>query len=128
MRIPFLTIPVNNLDTALDFYTGTLGFIKTADVSNEGYRWLTVASPEDPDGVQIHLSPNDDPALKAYQQALYEQRQPITMFQSADLKAECDRLEQLGVRFTAPYSEEFWGAMATIDDTCGNLIQISSQQ
>lgn len=127
MKIPFVVIPVNNLDKALDFYTGKLGFIKKSDVSNEGYRWLTVASPEDPDGVELHLSPNDDPALKTFQKTMYAQGQPITMFHAADLKTECDRLTEQGVTFTLPYTEEFWGSMATIDDTCGNLIQLSQQ-
>lgn len=125
MRIKLTSIYVDDQDKALAFYTDTLGFVKKADVTNGPYRWLTVASPEDPDGIELQLALNDDPAAKTYQQAKKEQSQPAAMFHTSDLQADYDRLTSAGVTFTAPLMKEAWGSMAILDDTCGNLIQLT---
>jgi catechol 2,3-dioxygenase-like lactoylglutathione lyase family enzyme len=125
MKIRLTTVYVDDQDRALAFYTDKLGFVAKADVTNGPYRWLTVASPEEPDGTELQLALNDNPAAKAYQQAIREQGQPAAMFHTADLQADCDRLAEAGVSFTTPPAKEAWGSMATLDDTCGNLIQLT---
>jgi len=125
MQIKLTGIYVDDQEKALRFYTDVLGFVKKADVTNGGYRWLTVASPEDPDGVELQLALNDGPAAEAYQQALHENGQPAAMFHTGDLQADYDRLVARGVEFPTPLSTEAWGSMAVLDDTCGNLIQLT---
>ena len=125
MQIKLTSISVDDQDKALRFYTDVLGFVKKGDVTNGPYRWLTVVSPEDPDGVELQLALNDDPAAKTYQQALYEQGQPAAMFHTSDLQSVYDRLVEQGVNFTTPFMSESWGSMAVLDDTCGNLIQLT---
>ena len=125
MRIKLTSIFVDDQEKALQFYTSVLGFAKKADVSNGPYRWLTVVSPEEPEGTELQLALNDNPAAKAYQQAQFEQSQPAAMFHTADLQRDYDRLVGLGVTFTAPLSKEDWGSMAVLNDTCGNLIQLT---
>src|SRR5246127_4337286 len=102
MRIKLTNIYVDDLEKALSFYTGVLGFVKKADVSQGGYRWLTVGSPEEPDGTELHLERNDNPAAKAYQQALFEQGQPAVMFYSADVKRDYERMKAAGAEFKMP--------------------------
>jgi catechol 2,3-dioxygenase-like lactoylglutathione lyase family enzyme len=125
MQIKLTSIYVDDQDKALRFYTDVLGFAKKADVNNGPYRWLTVASPEEPEGTELQLALNDNPAAKAYQQAQRDQGQPAAMFHTRDLQHDCDRLTGLGVNFTTPLTTEAWGSMAVLDDTCGNLVQLT---
>jgi predicted enzyme related to lactoylglutathione lyase len=125
MKIKLTSIYVDDHDKALAFYTKALGFMKKADVSQGDYRWLTVASPDEPDGAELQLELNNNPSAKAYQQALFEQDQPAAVFHTDDLQREYDRLVGMGVSFTVPLTSESWGSMATLNDTCGNLIQLT---
>jgi predicted enzyme related to lactoylglutathione lyase len=109
---------------ALRFYTGILGFKKKADFSQGPYRWLTVASPEEPDGVELVLESNTNPVGKAYQEALYGQQMRAAQFLVNDIQAEHDRLAAQGVRFTMPVTKVTGSIIAVLDDTCGNLIQL----
>jgi predicted enzyme related to lactoylglutathione lyase len=124
MRIKWTTLYVDDQEKALQFYTDTLGFQKKADFSNGNYRWLTVVSPEDPDGVELLLASNADPAGKAYQEALHGQSRPASQFLVSDVQAEHDRLAAKGVKFTAPVTPTTGSIIAVLDDTCGNLIQL----
>ena len=103
----------------------SLGFVKKTDVSQGEYRWLTVVSPEEPDGVELVLEPNDNPAAKIYQHALFEQNIPAAMFHTADVQADYERMKAAGAEFTTPPTEHPWGSMATLNDSCGNLIQLT---
>jgi predicted enzyme related to lactoylglutathione lyase len=125
MKIKLTSLYVDDQEEALRFYTDILGFVKKGDVRNGDYRWLTVASPEEPDGIELQLALNDNPATKAYQQAMFQQSQPAAMFHTDDLQRDYDRLTVLGVTFTVPLMSEDWGSMAVLDDTCGNLIQLT---
>src|SRR4051794_5747817 len=124
MRISFASVFVDDQDRALAFYTDVLGFVKKTEVPAGEFRFLTVVSPEDPDGVELLLEPNDNPAARAFQDAIREQGIPATSFAVADLAAEHARLRALGVEFPSPPTEAAWGASAVLDDTCGNLIQL----
>jgi predicted enzyme related to lactoylglutathione lyase len=125
MRIKWTTLYVDDQDKALQFYTDKLGFLKKTDVSQGSYRWLTVASSEDPEGVELLLASNASPAGKAYQQALHDQRQPAAQFLVNDAQAEHDRLAAKGVKFTTPVKAATGSVIAVLDDTCGNLIQLT---
>jgi predicted enzyme related to lactoylglutathione lyase len=125
MKIKLTTIYVDDQDKALRFYTDVLGFVKKADFSQGGYRWLTVASPEEPDGTELQLAPNDNPAAKAYQQAMFQQGERAAMFYTDDVQADYERIHARGAHFTTPLTKEAWGSEAVLDDTCGNLIQLS---
>ncbi len=125
MRMHIMTIYVDDQDKALKFYTEVLGFQKKMDVSAGQYRWLTVVSPEEPDGPELHLAPDQNPAAKTFQQALHEQGQPAVMFYVDDVQAEYDRLTQLGVKFTMPPTKTTGSRIAILDDTCGNLVQLT---
>jgi predicted enzyme related to lactoylglutathione lyase len=125
MKIKLTTVYVDDQEKALRFYTDVLGFVKKADFSQGPYRWLTVASTEDPDGAELQLALNDDPAAKAFQQALYAQDQRAAMFYTDDLQADYERITACGVEFKTPPTEAPWGSMAALDDTCGNLIQLA---
>jgi predicted enzyme related to lactoylglutathione lyase len=124
MKIKLATIYVDDLDKALRFYTQVAGFVKKADVSQGGYRWLTVASPEEPDGTELHLERNDNPAAKAYQQALFEQGQPAAMFYTDDVKRDYERMKD-AAEFKMPPTKVTGSTIAQANDTCGNLIQIT---
>jgi predicted enzyme related to lactoylglutathione lyase len=125
MKISYTKIYVDDQDKALSFYTEKLGFIKKADTSNEGYRWLTVVSPEDQDGVELILEKNDDPAAKTFQEAMYKQGNMAANFDVDDVQAEYDHMKELGVKFTMEPTEVMSGVtIANFDDSCGNLIQI----
>jgi predicted enzyme related to lactoylglutathione lyase len=126
MKIKVMTIHVDDQAKAMRFYCEVLGFTKKTDFSNHGYRWLTVASPEAPDGPELQLEANTDPAARAYQQARFQKGQPAAMFFVDDVQAEHDRLVGLGVKFTTPPSKVTGSTIATLDDTCGNLIQITA--
>lgn len=124
MRIDLTSLMVDDQDKAERFYTEMLGFVKKVDFPAGDYRWITFVSPEVPDGVQLSLEPNVNPAAKTFQQALHDQGIPATSFTVDDVQAEYDRLTGLGVTFTLPPSVQDWGSHAIFDDTCGNLIQI----
>ncbi len=125
MRIKWTKLYVSDQEKALQFYTEILGFQKKADFSQGNYRWLTVASPEDPEGVELILESNADPAGKAYQEALHRQGQPAAQFLVSDVQAEHDRLATQGVTFTTPVTSTTGSIIAVLDDTCGNLIQLT---
>jgi predicted enzyme related to lactoylglutathione lyase len=124
MKIKWTTVYVNDQDNALRFYTDVLGFQKKADFSQGPYRWLTVVSPEDADGMELLLESNANPTGKAYQEALYGQKRPAAQFLVNDVEAEHDRLVEKGVRFTMPVTKVTGSTIAVLDDTCGNLIQL----
>jgi predicted enzyme related to lactoylglutathione lyase len=126
MKIKVTSIYVDDQEKALRFYTDILGLVKKADVTQGPYRWLTVASPEEPDGVELQLAPNDNPAAKAYQQAMFEQGQPAAMFYVDDVQREYDRMKAAGAEFTMPPTKVTGSTIAMVNDTCGNLIQITA--
>ena len=117
MKIKVTSIYVDDQEKALRFYTDVLGFVKKADVTKGPFRWLTVASPEEPDVVELQLAPNDNPAAKAYQQA---------MFYVDDVQREYDRMKAAGAEFTMPPTKVTGSTIAVVNDTCGNLIQIAA--
>ena len=124
MKIKLTSVYVADQENALRFYTDVLGFVKKADFSQGPFRWLTVASPEDPDGTELQLALNTNPAAKAYQQAMFEQRQPAIMFFSDDVQADYERMKGRGAEFTMPPTDVTGSKIAMLNDTCGNLIQI----
>ena len=125
MKIKLTSVYVDDLDKALRFYTEVLGFAKKTDVNQGPYRWLTVASSEDPSGTELHLALNDNPAAKAYQQAMFEQTQPAAMFFTDDVKGDYERMKAGGAEFTMPPTDVTASTIAMLNDTCGNLIQIT---
>ena len=124
MRIKLTSIHVNDQKQALQFYTDVLGFVKKADFTQGPFRWLTVASPEEPDGAELQLALNDNPAARTYQQAMFEQGKPAAMFYVDDVQREYDRMKPLGAEFTMPPTKVTGSTIAMLNDTCGNLIQI----
>jgi predicted enzyme related to lactoylglutathione lyase len=124
MKIKLTTIHVDDQAKALRFYTEVLGLTKKADFSQGSFRWLTVVSPEEPDGTELQLARNDNPAAKAYQQAMFQQNQPAMMFYTDDIKSECERVKARGGEFKMPPTEVTGSTIAQLNDTCGNLIQI----
>ena len=130
MKIKHTSVFVNDQEKALKFYTETLGFIKKADIKANNYRWLTVVSPEDQNGVELVLEPNENPAAKAFQEALFKQGIAATMFFVDDIQKEFGRLKTLGVKFTMEPTRlpGIASTIAILDDTCGNLIQITQLQ
>ena len=126
MRINLVSVFVDDQRKALAFYTDVLGFVKKTDMPTGEHRWLTVVSPEAPDGVELLLEPNDHPAAQAFQQAIVADGIPATSFAVDDVQAECDRLTAKGVRFVQPPTPMGPVTTAVLDDTCGNLIQIAS--
>lgn len=127
MRIVVISVFVEDQEEALSFYTEVLGFQKKNDVPVGEFRWLTVVSPEEPNGVELLLEPSNHPAVKPYKQALVEDGIPCTSFGVEDVEAEHVRLEGLGVKFTQPPTTFGDVTTAVFDDTCGNLIQIAQQ-
>ena len=125
MKIKLTSIYVDDQDKALRFYTEVLGFAKKADFSNGPYRWLTVASPDEPDGTELQLARNDNPAGKAYQQALLQQNQPAVMFFTDDIKGDHERITARGGTFSMPRTDVTGSTIAQLNDTCGNLVQIT---
>src|SRR2546425_10551634 len=124
MKIKLTSVHVDDQAKALRFYTEVLGFAKKADFTQGPFRWLTVASPEEPDGTELQLARNDNPAARAYQQAMFEQGQPAAMFYVDDVQRECDRMKPLGAERTMPPTKVTGSTIAMLKDTCGNLIQI----
>ena len=125
MKIKLTSVYVDDQEKALHFYTEVLGFVKKADFSQGAFRWLTVASPEDPDGPQLQLALNNNPAAKAYQQALFQQAQPAAMFYTDDIKGDYERIKSRGAEFTMPPTDVTASRIAMLNDTCGNLIQVT---
>lgn len=125
MKIKLTTIHVNDQDKALRFYTEVLGFTKKGDFSQGPYRWLTVTSPDEPNGTELQLALNNNPAARAYQEALYQQKQPAVMFNTDDIKGDYERIKARGGQFTMPPTEVTASTIAMIDDGCGNLVQIT---
>jgi catechol 2,3-dioxygenase-like lactoylglutathione lyase family enzyme len=128
VRIYITSVFVDDQDKALAFYTDVLGFVKKTDIPLGEARWLTVVSPEDPDGTELLLEPDGHPAVGPFKAALVEDGIPVTSFAVDDVHAEFDRLKGLGVRFTQEPLESGGVTMAVLDDSCGNLIQIASMQ
>jgi len=125
MKIKLTSVYVNDQEKAVRFYTEVLGFVKTADFSQGPFRWLTVASPEEPKGTELQLALNDNPAAKGYQQAIFQQGQPAAMFYSDDLQADYERMKARGAEFTMPPTSVTASKIAKLNDTCGNLIQVT---
>ena len=125
MKIKLTTLYVDDQEKALHFYTEVLGFTKKADFSNGPYRWLTVASAEEPNGTELQLALNNNPAAKAFQQAIFQQNQPAAMFFTDDVKGEYERIKAHGGQFTMPPTDVTGSTIATLKDTCGNLIQLT---
>ncbi len=124
MRLKFTSVFVDDQDKALKFYTEILGFVKKTDISVGEYRWLTVVSPEEPEGTELLLEPNDNPAAKTFQKALYDQGIPLTVFVVDDIQKEYERMKKLGVKFSQEPTRIKPTTFAVFEDTCGNLIQI----
>jgi predicted enzyme related to lactoylglutathione lyase len=124
MKIKLASVYVDDQNKALHFYTDVLGFVKKTDIENGGYRWLTVAAADEPDGTELQLTPAS-PAAKTYQQAMVEQHQPAAMFFTDNVQAEYEKLKARGTEFTMPPTDVTFAKIAQLNDTCGNLIQIT---
>ena len=125
MKIKLTSVYVDDQEKALRFYTDVLGFVKKADFSQGTYRWLTVASAEDPEGTELQLALNSNPAAKTYQQAKFQQNQPAANFITDNVEAEYKRMQALGAAFNMPPTDVTASKIAIVNDTCGNLIQIT---
>jgi catechol 2,3-dioxygenase-like lactoylglutathione lyase family enzyme len=128
MRVNVTSVMVDDQDNALRFYTDVLGFVKKTEIPLGEARWLTVVSPEQPEGTELLLEPDGHPAAKPFKQALVADGIPFTSFAVDDVRSEFERLRSLGVRFTQEPVEAGPVTTAVFDDTCGNLIQIASQR
>ncbi len=125
MKIKITSVYVDDQEKALHFYTDVLGFVKKADFSQGPFRWLTVASAEDPDGTALQLALDNNPAAQTYQQAMFQQNQPAAMFFTDDLEGDYERMKAQGAEFTMPPRDVTASKIAMVNDTCGNLIQIT---
>lgn len=125
MRIKITTVHVDDQEKALLFYTEVLGFQKKSDFGNGGYRWLTVVSAEEPEGTELQLALNNNPAAETYQLALFKQNQPAAMFFTDDIQADYERIKAAGADFTMPPTDVTASKIAMVNDTCGNLIQLT---
>ena len=125
MKIKLTSVYVDDQNKALQFYTEVLGFAKKADFSQGPYRWLTVGSAEEPDGTQLQLALNNNPAAIAYQQALFQQNQPAAMFFTDDINGEYERIKARGAEFTMAPTAVTGSTIAMLKDSCGNLIQLT---
>jgi len=128
VRIGLTSVLVDDQEKALRFYTDVLGFVKKTEVLLDAHRWLTVVSPDDPDGVELVLEPDEHPAIKPFKRALVEDGIPFTSFGVKDVNAEYKRLVGAGVRFTQPPVDMGPVTTAVFDDTCGNLIQMAQMK
>ncbi|QOR68004.1 VOC family protein [Cytobacillus suaedae] len=127
LKVIITSIFVEDQDKALEFYSETLGFVKKHDVPTGEHRWITLVSPDEQDGTELLLEPNEHPAAKEYQQRLFDDGIPVTMFGVADIQKEYKRLVEKGVQFTMEPTKMGEITIAVFDDTCGNLIQIIQQ-
>ena len=125
MKIKLTSVYVDDQEKALRIYTEVLGFVKKADFSQGPYRWLTVASPEDPNGTELQLALNNNPAAKAYQQAMLQQSQPVANFFTDDVQADYERMKSRSAEFTMTPKDVTGAKIAMLNDTCGNLIQVT---
>ena len=125
MKIKLTSVYVVDQEKALRFYTEVLGFVKKTDFSQGPYRWLTVVSAEDPDGTELQLALNGNPAAQAYQQAMFQQGQPAAMFFTDDVQAEYERAKGRGAEFTMPPTDVTGSKIAMLNDTCGNFVQVT---
>jgi len=125
VKIKLTSVYVDDQERALRFYTEVLGFVKKADFRQGPYRWLTVASAEDPNGTELQLALNSNPAAKAFQQAMLQQNQPAAMFFTDDLQSDYERMKTKGAEFTMPPTDVTASKIAMVKDTCGNLVQIT---
>ncbi|HEX7962204.1 MAG TPA: VOC family protein [Terriglobales bacterium] len=125
MKIKLTSVYVDDQNKALHFYTEVLGFAKKADFTNGPFRWLTVGSPDEPDGTQLQLALNDNPAAKAYQQAMFQKGQPAVMFFTDNVQADYERMKARGAEFTIPPTDVTASSIAMLKDNCGNLIQVA---
>jgi catechol 2,3-dioxygenase-like lactoylglutathione lyase family enzyme len=125
MQIKLTSVFVDDQDKALKFYTEALGFVKKMEFTAGKYKWLTVVSPDEPEGVQLVLEPNANPAAKTFQQEIFRQGIPAANFFVGDVETEHARLKQHGVTFTKEPTKTTGSTIAVLDDTCGNLIQIT---
>ena len=125
MKIKLTSVYVDDQKKALRFYTEVLGFAKKTDFSQGPFRWLTVASPEEPDGTELQLALNDNSAAKAYQQAMFQQGQPAAMFYTDDVKRDYERIKARGAEFTMPPTNVTASTIAMLNDPCGNLVQLT---
>jgi predicted enzyme related to lactoylglutathione lyase len=124
MKIKLSSVFVDDQEKALQFYTKVLGFVKKMDIPMGQARWLTVVSPEEPEGTQLLLEPSDNPAAQTFKQAIFQQGIPATAFAVDDIQKEYARMKKLGVTFTQEPTQTPGPTVAVFDDTCGNLIQI----
>jgi len=127
MKIVVTSVLVDDQDKALAFYSGVLGFLPKNDIPLGSHRWLTVVSPEDPDGTELLLEPDEHPAAKPFKAALMRDGIPCTSFGVQDVHAEHARLTKLGVVFTQPPVVMGPVTTAVLDDTCGNLVQLAQK-
>jgi predicted enzyme related to lactoylglutathione lyase len=125
MKIKLTSVYVDDQDKALRFYTEVLGFAKKTDISQGPFRWLTVTSAEEPEGTELQLALNNNPAGKAYQQAKFQQGQPAAMFFTDDVKGDYERIKARGAEFTMPPTDVPGSTIAMLNDTCGNRIQLT---
>ena len=125
MKIKLTSVYVDDQSQALRFYTEVLGFTKKTDFSNGPFRWLTVASAEEPDGTELQLALNNNPVAKTYQQAIFQQNQPGAMFFTDDIKGDYERIKARGAEFTMPPTDVTGSKIAMLKDTCGNIIQLT---
>jgi len=125
MKIKLMSVYVDDQEKALRFYTEVLGFVKKADFSQGPYRWLTVASAEDPNGTELQLALNSSPAAKAYQQAQFQQNQPAAMFFTDDVQSDYERMKARGAEFTMPPTDVTASKITMLKDTCGNVVQVT---
>jgi catechol 2,3-dioxygenase-like lactoylglutathione lyase family enzyme len=125
MKIKLTSVFVDDQNKALRFYTEILGFVKKIDVPVGEFKWLTVVSPEEPDGVELLLEPNNNPAAKTFQEAIFAQGIAAASFMVADVQKEYERLKALGVQFSMEPTRTGPTTIAVFDDTCGNLIQMA---
>jgi predicted enzyme related to lactoylglutathione lyase len=125
MKIKVTTLYVDDQEKAVKFYTDVMGFVKKTDFSQGPFRWLTLAAAEDPNGVELQLALNNNPAAKAYQEAQFAQKQPAMMFFTDDIKGDYEKIKGRGAEFTMPPTDVTGSTIAMLKDTCGNYIQLS---
>jgi len=125
LKIKLTSVYVDDQEKALRFYTEVLGLVKKSDFTNGPFRWLTVASAEEPNGTELQLALNSNPAAKAYQQAMFEQSQPAAMFYTDDVQADYERMKTRGAEFTMRVTDVTASKIAVLKDTCGNIIQLT---
>ena len=124
MKIKLNSVFVDDQDKALKFYTEVLGFVKKFDVPVGEFKWLTVVSPDEPDGTELLLEPSDNPAAKTFKEAIFQQGIAATVFRVDNIQQEYERMQGLGVAFTMPPTDVGPVTIAVFNDTCGNLIQL----